>query len=272
MSEDLRIDNDCTATALERIAAALETIAGAMTAPGAQHQGEASTQAHGRLPTFYGYPCSWTQDARGFPSYIVTPDGEIADKRTSNDDVWYSTKTGDDFGPHLAKVRAGETLPPEAQWTPPAAQERRAPENQAPAPATATDPTPAPQPTPEPEPVPIAHTNGPRPTERPGDAQKRAAEQARSAAAEPQAEAPDPDNPFSTVDAATLRRLHALGRSVHGEQWREIGPQRVTEHSDGRAERSDQISHDEAIRLINELQAIIQERRPARERSPEYAG
>ena len=239
-----------------------------MTAPGAQRQ------AHGRLPTFYGYPCSWTQDARGFPSYIVTDDGEIADKRTSNDDVWYSTKAGDEFGPHLAKVRAGETLPEEAQWTPPAAPERQPRENQAP--TTAPDPTPPPQPTPasDPEPVPAAHTNGnsPRPTERPGDAQKRAEEQARSAAAEPQAAALDPNNPFSTVDVATLRRLHALGRAVHNDDWREIGPERVTAHSDGRAERSDQLSHDEAIRLINELQAIIQERRQARERSPEYAG
>ena len=183
--------NDRTARALERIADALETIAGAVSAPGAQ------PQAHGRLPTFQGYPCSWTKDARGFPSYIVTPDGEIADKRTSQDDVWYSTKTGEEFGPHLAKVRAGETLPPEAQWTPPAAQEVQSPVIQG---NTTAAPSTPPPPAAEPEPsqAPAAPVNESTP-----------AEQARAAAASPQPEPPDSENPFTALDNPTLRRQHA---------------------------------------------------------------
>ena len=263
--------NDRTARALERIADALETIAGAVTAPGAQPQaqGETSTQAHGRLPTFQGYLCSWTKDARGFPSYIVTPDGEIADKRTSQDDVWYSTKTGEEFGPHLAKVRAGETLPPEAQWTPPAAQEVQSPVIQGNTTAAPSTPLP-PAAEPEPSQAPAAPVNESTPAERPGEAQRRAAEQARAAAASPQPEPPDSENPFTALDNPTLRRLHALGRAVHGEQWREVGPARVLAHSDGRAERSEQLSHDEATRLINELTAAMETK--AKGRTPEFAG
>ena len=235
--------NDRTARAMERIADALETIAGAVTAPGAQ------PQAHGRLPTFQGYPCSWTKDARGFPSYIVTPDGEIADKRTSQDDVWYSTKADEEFGPHLAKVRAGETLPPEAQWTPPAAQEVQSPVIQG-------NTTAAPSTPPPPAAAPVNEGTP--------------AKQARAAAASPQPDPPDSENPFTALDNPTLRRLHALGRAVHGEQWREVGPARVLAHSDGRAERSERLSHDEATRLINELTAAMETK--AKGRTPEFAG
>lgn len=91
---------------------------------------------------------------------------------------------------------------------------------------------------------------------------------AKQQAAAPQPEPPDDDNPFTTLDAGTLRQLHALGRSVHGDEgWREIGPERVTAHSDGRAKRSDQLSHAEALRLINELQGQLEQKD-----TPEYAG
>lgn len=249
---------------LDRIIELLEALTAANQIPAPA----ASSQAHHNLPTFQGYPCAWTRDARGFPSYIVDPDGEIAEKRTSNDDVWYSTKTGDDYGPHLAKVRAGETLPDNAQWQPPRTQ--------------AQTPTAARSAPPDAENGPDSRRSGapdgpkaaqtapvdaePASHRRPDGPQQQAAANAQAAAAQPQASPPDDDNPFSTLAAPTLRRLHALGRAVHGEAWREIGPERVTAHSDGRAERSDQLSHDEAIRLINELQAAIGKD------TPEYAG
>lgn len=253
--------NERIATALERIADALEAIApGAVTA-----QAQAGTQAHG-LPTFYGYPAAWTTDSRGFPSHIITPDGEIAEKRTSQDDVWYSTKTGDEYGPHLAKVRAGEVLPDEAKWTPPASRELRSPENQAPAPP-ASKPTPATENSAGPA---GSHATPPekRPPERTGDSQGAHIDAAKQAAASPQPEPPEAGNPFDELDEPTLRQLHALGRAVHGaEGWREKGPERVTAHSDGRATSSAQLSHPEAVRLINELKGELEKRS-----ATEYAG
>ena len=76
---------------------------------------------------------------------------------------------------------------------------------------------------------------------------------------EPAAEPPEPDNPFTVVDEPTLRRLHQLGRQAHGEDgWRQTGPERIQAHSDGRTSSSAQLSHPEAVRLINELTAQLQ--------------
>ena len=49
----------------------------------------AGTRAY---PTFCGLACAWTVDGAGFPGYVVTADGEIADKHERQGDVWYSVK------------------------------------------------------------------------------------------------------------------------------------------------------------------------------------
>ena len=256
---------------LDRIIELLE----ALTATG-QVPTTASTQAQGtaaHLPTFAGFNCSWQKNDRGLPAYLVDPDtGELAQRTERQGDVWwsYTDETHPSGFRRLAELKAGDQMPAEAQWKPPAAPKLPPRENQAQprtealtAPATPENgPPPAGSQPPPPE------NRPPEPSERPGNAQAQAAAKAQEAAAKPQPQAPDDENPFTTLSQGTLRRLHALGRAVHGEQWREIGPERVTAHSDGRAERSDQLSHDEAIRLINELQAEIQ----ARKQSPEYAG
>ena len=55
--------------------------------------------------------------------------------------------------------------------------------------------------------------------------QARTTERAQAAAAVPQAEAPDADDPFSQVEQDTLTRLHEIGRKAHGEeQWRRSRP------------------------------------------------
>lgn len=75
----------------------------------------------------------------------------------------------------------------------------------------------------------------------------------------PQPANPDP-NEFDAEIDANLRRTHAhrlqrLESQVAELQWRQTGPERVQAHSDGRA--SAQLSHPEAIRLINELTAQL---------------
>ena len=233
--------NERSTAALERIAAALERIADAGSA-GAPTS--AQTAAH--LPTFAGFNCSWTKDAAGNPSYIITADGEIADFHTKQGDCWWSVKDGETFR-QVLRIKAGEVLPPEAQFRlpdPPAAQA-----DPPPPPAAAPTQTPASLPPPE------SH-----------ERQARTTEQAQKAAAVPQAEAPDADDPFSQVEQDTLTRLHEIGRKAHGEeQWRRVGPQRVIAHSEGRATSSADLSHGEAIRLINELTAAVS-------KSPAYAG
>ena len=222
------------AHAAERIAAALE--AGSAGAPTSAH----TTAAH--LPTFCGMNCSYTTDAAGRPSYVITPDGEIAEKHERQGDCWWSVKEGESFR-QVLKIKAGETLPDAAHFRLPDPPEAQA---QPPPPPTAA-PT-------QPEPA---------PPENDIDAQARTTERAQAQAAQPRAEAPDDADPFSQVSAETLARLHKMGRAAHGEQWREIGPERILAHSDGRAQSSDQLSHGEAIRLINELTGAV---------DPAYAG
>ena len=245
-------------TALERIAAALERIAdaGSAGAPTSAH----TTAAH--LPTFCGMNCSYTTDTAGRPSYVITPDGEIAEKHERQGDCWWSVKEGDSFR-RIVTIKAGEVLPPEAQFRlpdPPAAQAT-------PPPPPAAAPT---QPDPPQERPPAAHVDDtPAPSLPPPESRERQAhttERAQAAAAVPQAEAPDDADPFSQVEQDTLTRLHEIGRKAHGEeQWRKIGPERILAHSDGRATSSDQLSHQEAIRLINELLS-------AAIKSPAYSG
>ena len=233
--------NERSITALERIADALERIADAGSAgPGAQAQ----TAAH--LPTFAGFNCSWTKDAAGYPSYIITADGS-AFFHTKQGDCWWSVKEGETFR-QVLRIKAGETLPPEAQFRlpdPPAAQ---------------ADPPPPPAAAP----TQTAPSLPPPPESR--ERQARTTERAQAAAAQPRAEAPDADDPFSQVEQETLTRLHEIGRKAHGEeQWRRVGPQRVIAHSEGRATSSADLSHAEAIRLINELTGAVS-------KSPAYAG
>ena len=115
--------NERSITALERIAAALERIADAGSAgPGAHTSSQNTTAAH--LPTFAGLNCSYTTDADGRPSYVITTDGEIADKHERQGDCWWSVKDGETFR-QVLRIKAGEVLPPEAQFRlpdPPAAQ------------------------------------------------------------------------------------------------------------------------------------------------------
>ena len=205
------------------------------------------------MPTFAGFAASWTTDAAGFPSYVITTDGEIADKHERQGDTWYSVK--DESAPQgyrrILTIKAGEVLPPAAQWTPPA-------------------PAPQPKPTAQPPPPPAAApTQTPAslpPPENDIDAQARTTERAQAQAAQPRAEAPDDADPFSQVEPDTLTRLHEIGRKAHGEErWRRIGPERILAHSDGRATSSADLSHAEAVRLINELTGAVS-------KSPAYAG
>ena len=46
-------------------------------------------------------------------------------------------------------------------------------------------------------------------------------------------------------------------QQAHSEDWRRIGALRSLIHSDGRAQRNDQLCHQEAPQLINELTVAI---------------
>ena len=52
-----------------------------------------------------------------------------------------------------------------------------------------------------------------------------------------------------------LQRLHKGGRAVYGNAWQATGPQLVFAYSDGRTDRSPELSHDEAERMIADLTA-----------------
>lgn len=70
----------------------------------------------------------------------------------------------------------------------------------------------------------------------------------------PVQESPDPDNPFSMAGEETIRRLHEVGRAAYGEQWAGIGPQLVQAATHGRTDRSGELTYNEAMRLIAQLQ------------------
>ena len=58
-------------------------------------------------------------------------------------------------------------------------------------------------------------------------------------------------------------------QQAHGEDWRRIGALRSLIHSDGRAQRNDQLCHQEAPQPINELTVAI-EHTPANTRGVAY--
>ena len=69
------------------------------------------------------------------------------------------------------------------------------------------------------------------------------------------AAAPDLGNPFEMAGELQLQRLHKGGRAVYGNAWQATGPQLVFAYSDGRTDRSPELSHDEAERMIADLTA-----------------
>ncbi len=211
--------SDAVARQLERIADGIERLI--LTIEGARAAAPASAVAGpGGHPTFCGLACAWTVDAAGFPGYVVTADGEIADKHERQGDVWYSVKDEQAAGGYrrVLTIKAGETLPDAARF--------RLPD--------ATRPDPAALQT---------YQNGAQtaPDEPPPTEQ----------APEP----PDPANPFEMIDAVQLRRLHELGRAVYGDAWVATGPQLVLAASDGRTDRSADLSDAEGRRMIADLTA-----------------
>ena len=98
-------DNRLLAT-LERIAVALERIADSGTAL------QAPTAAATGQPTFCGFICAWAYDAQGFPSYVRTPDGKIANRRQKQGATWFSWKIDDDtYSDKVLVFQPGETIP-----------------------------------------------------------------------------------------------------------------------------------------------------------------
>lgn len=92
---------------LERIAVALERIAD----NGAALQAQPAA-ATGQ-PTFCGFICAWAYDAQGFPSYVRTVDGKIANRRQKQGATWFSWKIDDDtYSDKVLVFQPGETVPP----------------------------------------------------------------------------------------------------------------------------------------------------------------
>ena len=83
MSEGIEQQLERIADGLERLIGFLEAGSGMTLPPAAPN---------GRHPTFAGFACSWTVDGAGLPSYVITAEGEIADKHERQGDVWYSVK------------------------------------------------------------------------------------------------------------------------------------------------------------------------------------
>ena len=101
---------------LERIADGINRLIGVLSAGGGLRPPAAGP--NGRHPTFAGFACSWTMDGAGYPSYVITEAGEIADKHERQGDVWYSVK--DEQAPagyrRVLTIKAGETLPDAARF------------------------------------------------------------------------------------------------------------------------------------------------------------
>ena len=236
---------------LERMADALEAL---VAGQGALHsQGMAKPAAPGQ-PTFAGYACSWQCNDAGFPSYILDPEtGELAQLREKQGDRWYSVKTGEDEYRQLIRIAAGETLPPEAQWRPPAdpSQAQSAPAPTSPPPSTAQA-----QPS---DPDPHGHT-GPE-----GAETGLTAPQNGSAPSKPSqnganghSHARPQQEPLADDDLC--RRLHEAGRGAHGaDEWPKVGPQLIQAYTDGRTSNSRQMRRDEAQALIEQLQGPEQD-------------
>ena len=66
---------------------------------------------------------------------------------------------------------------------------------------------------------------------------------------------PPPSNPVHEPDKeVSLHDLHTIGRAVHGDDWRKIGPQLVHTHTNGRTNKSSQMEPAEIAALIGALQ------------------
>lgn len=61
-------------------------------------------------PTFCGYACSPGVNAAGFPTWILA-DGQQAQRREKQGDVWYSVKLPDGQYERKLHFRAGEQVP-----------------------------------------------------------------------------------------------------------------------------------------------------------------
>lgn len=61
-------------------------------------------------PTFAGFRCSPTVDARGLPTWILV-DGHQAMRREKQGDVWYSAKNPDGTFIQALRIPKGETPP-----------------------------------------------------------------------------------------------------------------------------------------------------------------
>ena len=225
---------------LERIATALEAIADSGRLAPAQ-PGPAAADGQ---PVFAGYAASWTVDAAGYPSYIIDPEtGEMAQRREKQGDTWYSIKTGEEEYRQLIRIAAGETLPAAAQWTAPG--------------SAAADVAAA---------APIERLESPAgPPIDPAPAEELEQEPATAAP-------PDPDNPFTEIGENLQKRIHAAGREIYGDAWTTTGPQLVLTYSDGRTERSGELSHDEGLQLLEFLQGDQERTLKNGAQSAEYAG
>lgn len=61
-------------------------------------------------PTFAGYPCSPTVDARGLPTWLIV-DGKQAHRREKQGDTWYSVRLADGSYVQVLKIPKGERAP-----------------------------------------------------------------------------------------------------------------------------------------------------------------
>lgn len=67
---------------------------------------------------------------------------------------------------------------------------------------------------------------------------------------------PDPSNPFTEIGEHTLRDLHNAGRQAFGADWPDVGPQLVADVTGGRTRASRQLTHDEGLELLAQLEAM----------------
>ncbi len=66
---------------------------------------------------------------------------------------------------------------------------------------------------------------------------------------------PQPSDPAHETDKEfPLQELHTLGRTVHGDDWPQIGPRLVHTHTDGRTDKSTDMQPAELAALIDSLQ------------------
>ena len=241
-------------TALERLAHAAErmertALETGSAGPSAQAGSQNTTAAH--LPTFAGFNCSWTKDAAGYPSYIITADGSAFFHTKQGDCWWTQSKDGETFRQDPNGSKQARVLPPEAQFRLP--DQPEAQPTPPPPPAAAPTQTPASLPPPEND------------IERPGPHHRTERRAAAAVAAEPKRRTTP--TPLARSSRTRLTRLHEIGRKAHGEEQggeesaRSASLPTATDAPRAAAD----LSHAEAIRLINELAGAVS-------KSPAYAG